>query len=521
MVYSLAIQLLWIDLSLFGYNLHSFVLESPTMNTDDIQNQSKSLLWNKDIAPVDLKKRNWGMWSVAGFWASMSITIPAYMIGASLIADGLTWFQALGLVAAGNLITWVVLALLGYAGTKYGIPFPVLLRSSFGVTGARLAALIRAVIACGWFGIFTWIGGKSLYVLLIIFFPTLQSTYYLGHFVDLNIMQFSCFFLFWGLQWFIIRSGIELMKHIETYAAPLLIIVGLVILIWAVHGVASFKLMLLASYKIKRVTPIHFWHVFGMGLGAVVAGWIAVAVNIPDFTRYVKTQKDQIWGQLIGLLPASILYAFIGITVTSATILLYGTPIWDPIDIIAKLHNPFVMIFITLAIMLATLTTNIGANIVAAANDFSNLWPKKISFKIGGYITSVIGVMIFPWKLLADPNGYILHWLLAYTVFIGALGGVMIGDFFVVNRTHLDIEDLFRFKGRYLYNKGWNWRAFLALIVAVLPSVPGILATFKLIQAKLLPYWVSELYDFNWLISFGLAFLVYWLLMKSWARQNS
>jgi nucleobase:cation symporter-1, NCS1 family len=479
-----------------------------------IEKPVDSSLWNKDLDPTNIDRRKWHKWNIIALWVSLSVCIPTYMLGASLIGNGMNWWQAVVTILLGNLIVLIPMILIGHAGTKYGIPFPVFLRSCFGTQGARIASLLRAIVACGWFGIQTWIGGNAIYQLALIVFPGFAHSIYLGSFIGLNIAQMGCFLLFWVIQLAIIHHGMESIRRLAIIAAPLLILVGVALLIWAWVTVGSFNKILQASYLLSGTGHGSFWNIFWPGLTSIVGFWATLALNIPDFTRFAKSQKDQAIGQFVGLPTTMALYSFIGIFVTSATVLIFGKAMWDPVNLLGQFKTPIVVIVSMISLGLATICCNLTANVVSPANDFSNLFPSKISFRMGGYITGVIGILIFPWKLIADPQGYIFRWLLAYSSLLGAVGGIMLCDYYILRKTKLNLHDLFHDEGEYTYAKGWNWNAFIAFVIAIIPCIPGFLVKTGLVGESFFSQWLSGLYDYSWFISLALAFVIYWVLMK-------
>ena len=479
-----------------------------------------SPLWNEDLDPVLIEKRTWHMWHIAALWVGMAVMIPTYMIGSSLISTGMNWWQAVLTIFVGNIIVLIPMIMIGHAGTRYGIPFPVFLRLSFGTQGARVASLLRAVVACGWFGIQTWIGGQALYILLVMLFPAIKNMPILGSFVGLNAMQLTCFMLFWFAQMTIIHFGIDVIRKIETFAAPFLILLGVMLLVWAWVSVGSFNKVLAASHHLGKMKSVNFWPIFWPGLTAMVGFWATVALNIPDFTRFARSQRDQVYGQFIGLPAIMALFSFIGIFVTSATIIIYGKAIWDPVILIGHFSSVSIVLIAVIGIMFSTLCCNLAANVVSPANDFSNLFPKQIGFRMGGYITGIIGVLIFPWKLIADPQGYIFRWLLAYSALLGAVGGIMICDYYLLRKTKIDLHELFKSDGKYSYYHGWNWRAWGAFIVAVLPSLPGFLTYVGLVRSNYFPAMLNNIYNYAWFVSFFIAFVVYWVLMRSFVETR-
>ncbi|NYF80110.1 NCS1 family nucleobase:cation symporter-1 [Granulicella arctica] len=454
-------------------------------------------LWNEDLAPIAREDRTWGAYQFGSLWVAMSVCIPTYMLASGLIAAGMSWKQALGTILLGNVIVLIPMILNAHAGAKYGIPFPVYVRASFGVLGANVPAVLRALVACGWFGIQCWIGGLAIFSMVKVVAPGIAGD-----------AVWYCFAAFWLLNMLVVVRGIETIKAIQAVGAPFMLIVGLALLFWMVGRAGGFGVVLASAAEFQpaagAATP-NFWKLFVPSLTGIVGFWATVALNIPDFTRYARSQKAQMVGQALGLPPAMTLYSFIGIAVTAATVIV--TPnhkaIWNPIDLIASFHQPVIAMIGLVALLLATLNTNVAANVVSPSNDFSNLKPSLISFKMGGLITGVLGVLCMPWRLAADPDRYINGWLVGYSGLLGPIAGVMIVDYFIVRRRSLDVEGLYVRGGQYEYVGGFNLKAIAALVAGVVVALVG------LFVAPL--HW---LYEYAWFVGFGVAGGVYLLLMS-------
>ncbi|MEY2483366.1 MAG: nucleobase:cation symporter, family [Verrucomicrobiota bacterium] len=481
-----------------------------------------SNLYNEDLAPVPPERRTWGVASYAALWISMSACIPTYMLASSLIGGGMNWWQAIMTIFLGNLIVVVPMILNAHAGTRYGIPFPVFCRASFGTFGANVPALMRAFVACGWFGIQTWIGGNAIYKILAVFWPSLAAAGIPTAF-GINLPQFLCFLFFWGINMFVVYKGINSIRILLNIKAPLLIALGLLLLWWAYRNAGGFGPILSQPSAFDPGQPKSgkFFAFFVPALTGMIGFWATLSLNIPDFSRYARSQRDQIIGQALGLPLTMALYAFIGVAVTSATTIIYGQTIWDPVDVLTRFTNPIVLVVAMLALCIATLATNIAANVVSPANDFSNLAPNKISFRLGGLITGLIGIVMMPWKLVADPSGYIFTWLVGYSALLGPIGGIMIADYFVWRRRQLDVEDLYRADGRYRFSNGVNIVAMISLLVAILPNLPGFLVNVKLLDAANTPRFFVALYDYAWFVGFAIAFVVYLALRYSFNGGRS
>src|SRR5918995_1127985 len=437
------------------------------------QDISASPLWNPDLAPTTIKERTWSTWNIAALWIGMSVVITTYTLAGGFIEAGMNWWQAMITILLGNTIVLIPMMLNAHAGTKYGVSFPVLSRASFGTKGANIPALLRAVVACGWFGIQTWIGGTALDALFSVISPTWAHLFNDASVLGVAVHTWIAFFLFWGIQVFIILKGVEGIKHLETWTAPLLLGGGLILLIWASWRAGGLGRVLTESAALQKERNA-FWNIFPGALTASVGYWATLSLNIPDFTRYARSQKSQMVGQALGLPLTMTAFAFIGVAVTSATLLIYGIAIPNPVDLMARFDSVLIILFATAVIFAAQLTTNMAANVVSPSNDFSNLNPRLISYVTGGLITAVIGVLMMPWKLLASMGDYIFTWLIGYGSLMGAIGGIMIADYWVIRKQRLALEGLFDPHGPYSYGgSGINWRAVAALVIAVAPCIPG------------------------------------------------
>jgi NCS1 family nucleobase:cation symporter-1 len=499
----------------------SLVSGSQTIDTADIhelrEDLSGSAFHSADLAPTTRAQRKWGMRDIAALWISMSACIPTYMLASSLIAEGMNWWQAVLTIFLGNCIVLVPMVLNAHAGTKYGIPFPVYCRASFGILGANVPAMLRALVACGWFGIQAWIGGWAIYQILATFFP--WHDFPKLAVLDINLPQLVCFLLFWAINMVVIYRGIESIRILLNIKAPLLIALGLALLAWAFSEAGGFGPMLSQPSQFVPEGPKagQFWKFFFPALTAMIGFWATLSLNIPDFSRYAYSQRDQVLGQALGLPTTMALYSFIGVAVTSAAFVIYDylppdqkQQLWNPIDLVSKFDDqPAILLVALFGICLATLATNLAANVVSPANDFAHLWPRHISFRTGGLITGVIGILIQPWKLVADPTNYIFTWLIAYSSLLGAVGGVLIADYFLIRQAQLDLAGLYRKNGPYWYTWGFNVRALVALAAGILPCVPGFLGTVKIVDVA--PIWI-ELYHYAWFIGFVISFGVYWVL---------
>jgi len=451
---------------------------------------SESPRYNDDLAPVPADGRTWSAYDIAALWVGMAVCIPTYMLAAGLVAGGMNWWQAVGTIFLGNVIVLVPMILTGHAGTKYGIPFPVLARASFGLAGSNVAALLRAGVACGWFGIQTWIGGAAVDTLLGVAAPA--WTLVPAH-------TWMSFAFFWALNIYFIVRGTESIKFFEQWAAPTLIVMGLALLVWATFKVGG--LGPIFSQPSRFETTGEFVRFFIPSLTGMVGYWATLSLSIPDFTRYARTQRDQVLGQAVGLPPTMALFSFIGVAVASATVLVFGEAIWDPVALCARFESPVVVLVSLFALAVATLTTNIAANVVPPANAFANVWPKRISFVTGGLITGVIGVAIMPWKLLSDFQAYIFGWLVGYSGLLGPVAGILIADYWLLRRQRLIVRDLYIDGGEYPLV---NWAGMATLVAGVAVALVG------LVVPGLRP-----LYDYAWFVGFATSAVVYALVARA------
>jgi cytosine/uracil/thiamine/allantoin permease len=552
------------------------------MNKDIVElkeDVSSSSLYSEDLAPVPSRQRTWSKWHLAAIWVGMAVCIPTYLLASYMIKTGLNWYEALIIIGLANLIITVPMVLNGHAGVKYGIPFPVIGRAAFGTKGVHLASVTRGVIACGWFGVQTWIGGLAIYA---IFNAITGSTGELG----LSVGKFIGFGIFWLINMYFIWKGTESIKWLETYSAPILVIMGIVLIYWSYAKADGFSIVLDQSVQLEKTAasitkkegafylnlnslkdkegqlkaseytitsdknspwkdytsePILISNVenvqvqfrnnkvvssivnativssesgsdsklwsYLLWLTAMVGFWATMSISIADITRYAATQKDQIAGQFIGLPATMMLYSFVGIFVTCAAvinfkdILIADDAPWDPVSLISKFKNPVVVIVSQIFMLIATLSTNIAANVIAPSNAFSNLWPKKISFKMGGTITGIIGILIMPWWLLNEISGFLIF----VSGLLGPVLGILIADYFLIRKKKLELAELYKEDGIYSYGKtGFNKAAMIALFVGVFAALIG--------------YWVptlSFLYSLSWFTGFIISFVLYVLLMKN------
>jgi NCS1 family nucleobase:cation symporter-1 len=444
-------------------------------------------LYNKDLAPIPASRRTWNTYNYASLWVAMSVCIPTYMLASGLIAGGMSWKQAIATILIGNLIVLIPMILNAHAGAKYGIPFPVYVRASFGVRGANVPAVLRALVACGWFGIQCWIGGQAIYSMLLVLAPATAQR---------AGVSWACFFAFWLLNMIVIWRGIDTIKFLESVSAPFMLGVGLLLLWWISSKAGGLGPVLSAPSKLH--TTGEFVRFFIPSLTGMVGFWATVALNIPDFTRYAKSQRAQIVGQALGLPAAMTLFSFIGVAVTSASVVIFGQAIWDPVVLLGRFNKPGVASIALVALLIATLNTNVAANVVSPSNDFSNLNPRRISFRTGGLITGVIGILMMPWKLLSNFNNYIFGWLVGYSALLGPIAGIMIADYFIVRSRTLDVASLYHRNRAYEYRRGFNYQAIGALALGIAVALCGLLYP---------P--LRWLYNYAWFVGFAVSGITY------------
>src|ERR1700744_3454808 len=458
-----------------------------------------SRLYNADLAPTPPGKRTWNTYNYIALWFSMSMEVTTYMLASSLIAGGMNWKQAIFTILLGNLIVLVPMLLNAHAGAKYGIPFPVFVRASFGTLGANIPAMLRALVACGWFGIQSWLGGQAIAEMIAVAWPATEHS---------PAVLWSSFLGFWLLNMFVVWCGVESIRFLQSFSAPFMLVMSLALLFWMLHQAGGFGPMLSAPSRFQSTGA--FLHFFFPSLTAMVGYWATLSLNIPDFTRYAKSQDSQIVGQAFGLPVGMVLYSFVGIGCTSASEVIFGEPIWSPITLLGRFHQPLAALLALVALLIATLNVNIGANVVSPSNDFSNLAPRLISFRTGGLITGFLGLAMMPWKLMSSFGSYIFGWLIGYSGLLGPVAGIMVADYFFIRKTHLAGQSVYHRDGPYEYSKGINPRALIALVC-------GVFVAFIGLPVPALRF----LYDYAWFVGFFVAAASYYFLMLRYRVDTS
>jgi len=470
----------------------------------DHESIKESRLYSEDLAPVPIAQRNWTTYNYAALWISMAHCIPTYMLSSGLISAGMNWWQALVTILLGNTIVLIPILLNSHPGTKYGIPFPVFARASYGTLGSNLPALMRAIVACGWFGIQAWIGGQALHTFFSSIIPgwnTLLGGPMGGH----TPTVWLSFLLFWSINIYIIFRGMNLLRHVENWAAPFVLIMTALLMIWAIWRAGG--LGYLVSHPGKFRTWAEFRPIFIPSLTAMIGFWATLSLNMPDFTRFGRSQREQAVGQVIALPTTMTVFAAMSVIITSAAAVIYPNismnELWDPVKLVAQFKQPLVIAISMFTVVVATLAVNIAANVVSPANDFANAFPRWISFRTGGLITGIAGILMMPWRLLADPSGYIFAWLLGYSGGLGSIAGVLIADYWVVRDKQLILADLYREQGAYRYAGGWNWRAVVATLAGCAAAWIGLIVPV-----------LKPVYDYAWFAGFIVAFVLHYGLMK-------
>ncbi|HJQ68558.1 MAG TPA: NCS1 family nucleobase:cation symporter-1 [Blastocatellia bacterium] len=467
---------------------------------------SDSPLWNRDLAPTSIRERTWTTYNFAALWVSMAHCIPTYMLASGLISAGMNWWQALLTILLGNVIVLIPILLNSHAGTKYGIPFPVFARASYGTIGSNLPALMRAIVACGWFGIQAWIGGQAVHILLRSFIPSWPGLLggpitWPGFIAGYTPTEYISFLLFWALNIYIVYRGMDLLRRVENWAAPFVLVMALILMAWAIWKADGLGVIMESEGKFNSLSE--FLPVFIPSLTAMIGYWATLSLNMPDFTRFGRSQREQMFGQVVALPTTMTVFAAMGVIITSASAIIFGRIIWDPVILIGEFKQPVVVIISMFTVVVATLSVNIAANVVSPANDFANAFPRRINFALGALLTGIIGILMQPWRLLADPSGYIYVWLLGYSGGLGSIAGVLIADYWIVRRGHLEIADLFKTRGIYSYMKGWNWRAVIATLLGCALAWGGFVIPV-----------LKPLYDYAWFVGLLASGLVYVALMS-------
>jgi NCS1 family nucleobase:cation symporter-1 len=468
---------------------------------------ARSPFANGELLPTTLPERRWTTYNYTALWMGMAHNIPSYLLASGLVALGMNWLQAFLTITLANLIVLIPMLLNSHAGTKYGVPFPVFARAYYGLRGANLPALLRAFIACGWFGIQTWVGGQAIFV--IVGKLAGDSWTRAAAFGGEPWTMWLSFAVFWLVQMLLIWRGIDALRRFENWAAPLVTVAFLGLMLWVVVKIGGFGPIF--DQPSSLGWGGEFWAVFAPSLMGMIAFWATLSLNMPDFTRFGGSQRTQALGQVLGL-PTTMAYiSMISIVVTSGTIVLYGKAIWDPVEVASRFTNPVAVVIGLVMAVLATISANVAANVVSPSYDFSNALPRWLNFRTAGLLTGVIGVLIQPWRLVSNPRTYIFTWLGFYGGVLASVAGVLIAGYWVVGRTRLDLADLYRPEGRYWFAAGWNWKAVLATVLGAVVAVGGAYSaqgSGPFPENGLIPS-LRPVYDYSWVTGLVVGFVVY------------
>ncbi|MGF6947685.1 NCS1 family nucleobase:cation symporter-1 [Neobacillus sp. B4I6] len=467
-------------------------------NSINIINPDPSL-YNEDLAPVPRERRNWGWGSYSMIWMGMIHNIVSYELAGSLIAMGMSVWQALGAVILSNIALIVAICLNSVGGAKYGLPFPVLIRASFGYKGAHVPVLIRAFVAIFWFAVQAYAGSKAVGAVLTVVYPKWVS---LGAytFLGMGLNDWIAFGTFWLLHAWVISHGMERVRRFEMWAGPLVIVLGLGLVYWAVNIAHGFGPLFSVPSKIHGG---EFWKSFFLSVTGMIGVLATLVLNIPDLTRFSRSQKDQVIGQAVGLPVMMTFFAFMSIMITAGTIIAFGKPITDPVQLLLQFQDhPVVVLIGAFALLIATLSVNVVANVVSPAYDLINLIPSKLNFVKAGIISIVIGVFFAPWLWFNNANT-IFNIVGAIGGTLGPVSGIMIVDFFLVRRSQYDLNSFFVKDGQYTYRNGWNPRAFIAMGIGVIVALIGLIIPS-----------LQTLYTYNWFLGIAVGGLSYLLLMS-------
>jgi len=469
----------------------------------DIANSPR---YNEDIAPTRAAQRTWTHWNVASLWVGMAICVPTYMLGGVLTSYfGLSVAEALWTILIANLVVLIPLTLNAFPGTRYGIPCPVVLRASFGIIGSNVPSLIRALVACGWFGVQTLFGGIAIHLLLSALFDSWAALGGTGEVLG--------FFIFWLANILVVIRGSESIKHLEALAAPLLLIVAVGLVVWALPKVSVAEVL---ATKATRPESAGFFAYFMAALTAMVGFWATLSLNIPDFSRFAKTQRSQVIGQIIGLPLTMFLFAGLGVLLTSASFELVGETVSDPINLIGHIDSPVWVVLSMLMIILATISTNTAANIVSPTNSFQNIAPKYINETKGVIVTGVIGILLMSWELLkklgwlesdVSVESLYSNWLLGYSSLLGPIAGIMVVDYFLIKKQSYDLLALYQDNAGY---PAWNKAGLTAFLIPVALTVIAI-TTGKL----------GWFYNYGWFTGSILGGCIYYFVARNEARSSS
>ncbi|MFB5189577.1 NCS1 family nucleobase:cation symporter-1 [Alicyclobacillus fastidiosus] len=455
-------------------------------------------LYNPDLAPVPKEKRNWSWLNYSTIWMGMVHNIVSYELAGSLIGLGMSAWQALAVVIVSNIVLIGAIWLNSVCGAKYGLPFPVLIRAAFGYKGAHVPVLIRAFVAIFWFSVQAYAGSKAVGAVIGLIFPGWIS---LGtiHLLGASLNDLISFAIFWLVHAYVILHGMERIKSFELWAGPLVIVLGLGLVVWAIH--AAHGLGPIFSVR-ATLSGGHFWGTFFLSVSGMIGVLASLVLNIPDLTRFAGSQRDQIIGQAVGLPVMMTFFAFMSVVITSGTVIAFGKPIFDPVQLLLHFKNPIVVLLGAFSLLIATVSVNVVANVVSPAYDLTNLLPRKLNFVKGGMISILIGVLFAPWAWYNNSNS-ILSVIGAIGGTLGPVAGIMIADFYFIHRRIYDVESLYSKEGAYTFRQGWNPQAFIAMILGIIVALIGLFVPA-----------LHALYAYNWFLGVGVGAVAYIALMR-------
>jgi nucleobase:cation symporter-1, NCS1 family len=468
----------------------------------EAQAAQNNSMWNADLRPCSLAEHSWPASKFASLWVGMCLCLPTYSLAASMIAMGMNWWESVLTILCGSAIVMVAILLVSHAGTKFGIPYPVFARLWFGTRGAHVPALARAVIAAGWFGINSWFGGQALDAILLRLVPAWSGfAWHLG----------IAFAIFWVINVAIAMRGPQAIGRLAQLSAPTLALGAIALFVWAIHSAGGFGPLLSQPARIHGST---FWIAFLPSVVGVIAFWATLALNIPDYTRYATSQAAQIRGQVLSMPLTMAVFSFIGIVVTSATVAIFGSALWNPVQLIVKFPSA-VVVLAGIVIILSSVTINVGANVMAPARAFENLWPRRITFAIGAVVTGLLSLAMQPWYLLSSFTNYIFVWLGAYGAMLGAFDGIAIADYWIVRKRRLDLAQLYAPGGTYAYAGGVNLLAVAALVAGWALAICGgvALSAHNPWTGGFIGF-LTRLASGGWVLSLGGGLIVYGVLMQ-------
>lgn len=474
------------------------------LSPETLQELAGSKYMNADLVPTSAAERTWSTYNIGMLWVGMVICITGFSYAAALIALGMAPIIALINVLIGNLIILIPMQLNSHAGTRYGIPFPVFSRITFGRVGAHLPSLTRAIVAAGWCAVQCWVGGAAFSSIISVFSSS-WDTEGTGRFIGFGLFMIVTLIL--GLR------GSEGIKWIEAIGSPVLIILCVGLLVWIItlgndYGVSVADMFLAGNNEEALAANGGMAYVFMAGITSNIAVWATLALNIPDFSRYAKSQKAQFRGQLYAMPTSVMALVIIGAMFAKVTEVAYGQAEFDPTVVLLHLNNKVVVVLASLGVIIGTLTTNMAANVVAPANGFANLAPKKISYKVGIIITCILCVVYRPWWMYGDAGAFMFSWLGTCGTILGPVAAILVADYFIVKKKRINVKALYdENNDTYEYNNGWNVRAIAAWVLGFLVPMLGKFG----IGGE-----VTKWLDANsYIVGFIIAFILYILFMKS------